>query len=188
MEKLDKQIKGKEDRLTTLDGDIKAAKDLRKEKSNKGLFGRSKDEITIPYSEYRTLQKTAKAIEDVQRSERVLKYDRDDFEKEKANIQPRLEEVARVEKEASEKLSKAQKYLDEQESYIYGTAERIAQDKFNEFIQEHYYGSDSIYANMCEYLRERYSDADKIINGFGKWQQEQERELLDAWDNDWDRE
>ena len=188
VEKLDKQIKGKEDRLTTLDGDIKAAKDLRKEKSNKGLFGRSKDEITIPYSEYRTLQKTAKAIEDVQRSERVLKYDRDDFEKEKANIQPRLEEVARVEKEASEKLSKAQKYLDEQESYIYGTAERIAQDKFDEFIQEHYYGSDSIYANMCEYLRERYSDADKIINGFGKWQQEQERELLDAWDNDWDRE
>ena len=170
IEQLDKDIKTKEARLTSIDGEIKAAKDLRKEKSNKGLFGRSKDEITIPYNEYRTLQKTARAVEDVQFSERILGYHKDDFEKEKANIQPRLDEVARMEQEAQEKLSQAQEYLDNQKAYILGTSERIAQEKINAVLGS---TNTSREGRMEEYLDTlKFKDGTTALDQFEEMEEE----------------
>ena len=181
VEKLDKQIKGKEDRLTSLDGEIKTAKDLRKEKSDKGIFGRTKDEITIPYNEYRSLQKTARAVEDTKAKERALDSRERQINDDRANIQPRLDEVAEMERKAKEKHDKAQEYFDNQESYIIGTADNLAQEKFDSFIKKHYHGRGSMYEDMCQFLRETYRDGDKVIEKFEEWQQEQEQQLTQGW-------
>ncbi len=180
-EKLDKQINGKEERLTAIDGEIKAAKELRKEKSDKGLFGRVKDEITIPYSEYRSLQKTARAVEDTKTKESFLNSRERQINADRDNIQPRLDQVAEMERIAKEKHDKAQEYFDKQENYILGTADKLAKKKFDNFMKQHYHGHDSMYEDICEYLRDNFSDADKIIEDFEKWEREQEIQLTQEW-------
>lgn len=175
VEQLDKALNTKEARLTSIDGEIKAAKDLRKEKSNKGLFGRSKDEITIPYSEYRTLQKTARAVDDVQLLERVLGYDKADFEKEKAQIQPRLDEVARKEQEAQENLYKIHEFLDKQEDYIIATADQMAQDKVNAILGE---TNTSREGRMEEFLDSlKFKDGTTALERFEELEEELEQHL-----------
>lgn len=175
VEQLDKAINTKEARLTSIDGEIKAAKDLRKEKADKGLFGRSKDEITIPYSEYRNLQKTARAVEDVQLSERVLGYNKADFEKEKANIQPRLDEVARKEQEASEKLSQAQEYYDNQEEYILATADRMAQEKVDKILGDTNTSREGRMEDFLEGIT--FTDGKNALEAFEEMEEELEHHL-----------
>lgn len=64
-QKLDKSIESKSKQLDSIQGSVKAAKDLRKEEQGKvlGLF--PKKTVTIPYDEYKTLQKTARAVDNV---------------------------------------------------------------------------------------------------------------------------
>lgn len=169
-----KELTAKEARLTSIDGDIKKAKDLREEKSNKGLFGRSKDEITIPWDEYRSLQKTARAVEDVKRSEDVLKYDKANFEREKANIQPRLDKVAEKEREASEKLKQAQEYLDKESDYIIGTSEDIVKRILGST-------STSREGRMEEYLESiKFGDGSTALERFEEMETKLEEDLLDG--------
>lgn len=170
-----KAINTKEAHLKAIDGEIKAAKDLRMEKSDKGLFGRPKGKITIPYTEYRTLQKTARAVEDVQALESVLRHHKAEFEKEKANVQPRLDNVARMEQEAQEMLEKTKDYLNNEKNYILGTADKMAQDKVNAVLGP---TNTDREIRMEEYLDTlKFKDGSTALDRFEEMEEELEQHL-----------
>lgn len=169
-----KELTDKEARLTSIDGEIKKAEDLREEKSDKGLFGRSTGKITMSWDEYRSLQKTATAVEDVKRSEDVLEYHRANFEREKASMQARLDKVAEKEREASEKLAQAQEYLDKESDYIIGTSEGIV---------KHILGSTSTSREerMEDYLETiKFDDGSTALERFKEEEAMLEKDLLDG--------
>ena len=166
-----KELTDKEARLTSIDGEIKKAEDLREEKSDKGLFGRSTGKITMSWDEYRSLQKTATAVEDVKRSEDVLEYHRANFEREKAN---KLEKVAEKEREASEKLAQAQEWYSNESNYIKWTAE----DKIKCILGS---TSTSREERMEEFLESiEFGDGSTALERFEETEARLEEDLLDG--------
>ena len=104
---INSRIKLKNEKLDEIDGRIVDAKNLKKERAGTTIFGKEKDEITIPYEEYRTLYKTAKKANDIESREKDILHQKELLKAalEKANkIDYYLQvESARIAKEAVEK-------------------------------------------------------------------------------------
>ena len=103
---INSRIKLKNEKLDEIDGRIVDAKNLKKERAGTTIFGKEKDEITIPYEEYRTLYKTAKKANDIESREKDILHQKELLKTalEKANkIDYYLQvESARIAKEAVE--------------------------------------------------------------------------------------
>lgn len=69
---LEEQNKALESKLERLGGKVKRAEDFKNLKADKGLFGKTKDKITLEWKTYNDLVKTATAVRDVQERESDL--------------------------------------------------------------------------------------------------------------------
>ena len=130
-------VKGKiqrsEEELEQLTGKVKKAKEFKKEKADKNIFGKPRDRVTIDWNEYQSLQKTAKKVEDVEREESLLNYRERQFEQNKAEIQPNIDAAIADREKAAEELLQAEEYNQNLKDYILGTANNLAEEKFQDF-------------------------------------------------------
>ena len=87
-QELDKSIESKSKQLDSIQGSVKAAKDLRKEEQGKvlGLF--QKKTVTIPYDEYKSLQKTARAVNNVIKQEEEVNQRKQAVTAKESQIEP----------------------------------------------------------------------------------------------------
>lgn len=93
--------------------------------------------------------------------------------------------LAEGKKEKARLIAEGQEYKDNEENYILGTAENIANKKFEEFKQEFLQGKASNRLNRLEELCEsiRCNDGTTVLDKF----EEQEEELRRSMDRGWSR-
>lgn len=188
--KAEKELEQTQERLLEVDGRVKRAEELKHEISDKTLFGRDRDKVTIDYEEYRSLQKTARAVEDVQKLKRDLDVKAADLERKAADIQPRYEHSVELERRAQAKEHEAEKhraqaveYEQNRESYILGTAKQIGIETAEQIHQEwaeKYHASDDRLESFKDFLRERQSDPSVIDRLYTKFE-EHEAEISRSW-------
>lgn len=83
---LDRSVASQRDELDYLTPKIVKAREIKAQKADKGLFGKSKDTVTLDYQDYLNLFQTAAAVEDVLALEEELKKRQKDMESEEYNI------------------------------------------------------------------------------------------------------
>jgi len=167
---LDKRITKKEKKLDSLEGSVKEAKQLKKER--KPHFW-SRDEITISYAEYQRLQKTARAVESVQEAQKQVETDRSELNYQQNQIQPDLDEIAREKKRLRQK-----------EADIDRAIERRADQQTRQRIQEILQGSSDSYTQRLEDFVSQFKlKGENMLEVF----QAQERELRKSLSRGWER-
>lgn len=167
---LDQRITKKEKKLDSLEGSVKEAKQLKKER--KPHFW-SRDEITIDYAEYQRLQKTARAVESVQEAQKQLETDRSELNYQRSQIQPDLDEIAREKKRLRQK-----------EADIDRAVERRADQQTRQRIQEILRGSSDSYTQRLEDFVSQFKlKGENMLEVF----QAQERELRKSLSRGWER-
>ena len=125
---LERQNKALETKLERLGGNVKLAEDFKNLKADKGLFGKTKDKVTLEWKTYNDLVKTATKVEDVQKHEK--------------SVEEREYRVARRESQSKEDMLKAQKALqdaqkikDNAKSIVQEQAQRAVNMAVQQFMQ-----------------------------------------------------
>lgn len=122
LEKHNKCLEAKRDSLI---GEIKPAEEFKKLKADKGLFGKTKDKVTLDWKTYNNLVTTATAVENVQAHEK--------------SVQERECRVAKREASAKNDSAKAQQALQEAQAIkenAKARAQEQAQRAVNTAMQE----------------------------------------------------
>ncbi|SDI88828.1 Plasmid recombination enzyme [Pseudobutyrivibrio sp. 49] len=163
LEAVEGEIERSRGKLEKLEGQVKKAKDFKKEKADKDILGRPRDRVTLDWTEYRSLQKTAKKVEDVEREESLLNYRERQFEQNKAEIQPNIDAAAEDREKAAKELQQAREYKDNLESYILGTAGKQAEEMFQEFKNSLAKGYDMDKLEFIEKELQKYNVGGKSL-------------------------
>ena len=104
-------------------------------------------------------------------------------------VQKKEQEIEPLHKAAAEDRQQAKKYLKEQESYILGTADNLAQEKFDTFIQQEFgqklKGKDARLEDFCDGIK--LKDGRTVLEAFEDQEQERRQRLARSWDS-WDLE
>lgn len=183
------EIKKREHRLTELEGRIVKASELKSEIADHDFFGRERDTVTIPYQEYKDLQSTARAVEDVLAEQDKNKQLQAQLEQQRQEIdalhrQANRDAIASREerKKAVQMREQAENYKNNQESYILGTAQNLADQKLGEILNGK---ADNYTQRLKDYCAEvKYKDGTSVFDRF----EEREAELAErARDWDWER-
>lgn len=183
------EINKREQRVVELEGRVLKASELKAEISDHDFFGRERDTVTIPYQEYKDLQKTARAVEDALAEQKKNKQLQDQINQQRQEIDALHRQANRdamAEREEREKAAQmreqAQKYKDEQEAYIIGTAKNMAQKKIAELLDDKADSYTQRLKDFCSAVK--YQDGTSVFDKF----EAREKELADrARDWDWER-
>lgn len=188
--KAEKELEHSKERLAEIDGRVKRAEELKHKVSDKTLFGKDKDTVTIDYEEYRSLQKTARAVEDVQQVKQELDAKANELNQMAASIQPQYDNSLELERKAREKereaeLHRAQalKYEVELERQIVERAKDMAKDIAENLHQEwsaKYHSNDSKLERFKNFLKENQRDP-SVIDRLSTRFEEREVELERSW-------
>lgn len=93
-------------------------------------------------------------------------------------------QIEPMHQKAQQELAKAQEYREEQESYILGTAENKAQEKFDRFIEQEFGqskgGRASRLEKFCDSLE--MGDGRSVLDHFEEKEQERQERLNRSWD------
>lgn len=183
-QQLDKHITKRESRLNALEGQIKDADELKRTKADKGLFGRSKDEITLSWSEYADLDKTAKAVKSVQSEKTQLDHRERIIQEKEAEIESLHAKAKKKHKEAKAEYDKYKDYKDKEENYILGTAQNMANKQFEEYKQHLKEGYDSDRLESAEEYMEQFvlEDGRSLLEHFEEHEQERIAEIEECFD------
>lgn len=185
------EVEKREKRLVELEGRILKASELKSEISDRDFFGRERDTVTIPYQEYKDLQKTARSVEDSISEQNKYKQLQEQLEEQRQEIDSlhRQANRDRIEaREAREKAVKmrnqAQLYESNQKSYILGTAEGIANEKVQQLLDGK---SDDYTQRLKDFCSSvKYQDGTSVYDRFEQHEVELAERARD-WDWDWER-
>lgn len=119
-------------------------------------------------------RKAREELEKAQGKERAL------ITKEK-DIKAHEEAIEPLYKKALETLEKAEEYKKEEERYIYGTAENIANEKFEQFKKD-FGRTDSRSDRLEDFCKDiKFKDGKSVLDKFEEEEQELERRMEYSW-------
>ena len=118
---LEEQVQHLEGVVRALKGEEKEQKDLQKEIAGTTFFGKTKESVTIPYTEYRTLQRIARETND-------LKSDRSAFDAMVAQQMPKLQQADSLLAEAERERAEAKRKKEQIEKEIINQAELMSKN------------------------------------------------------------
>ena len=180
---------------------LEAIRDKAEKQAEKGLerkqkaFSRSwKKDKESGWNYDRGLEKEIKALvkeraEDV----KAISHTNLDIEREydvarESRIQAQ-KEAERTKALAEQELAKAQEYKANQEAYIRGTSEKMANQMFREFIQKEFgtttRGRGERLEEYCEEIK--FKDGRSVLDKFEEAEIERKQELERSWDRGWSR-
>ena len=190
-----------QDDIRTNISELEAKRDKVEKQVEKGLerkakaFDKSwKKDKDSGWSYDRTLQKEIKElVRDRREDVKAISHTNLDIEREydvanQSRIQAQ-KEAERTKALAEQELAKAQKYKANQEAYIRGTSERIAEQMFQEFIQKEFgtttRGRGERLEEYCEEIK--FKDGKSVLDKFEEAEIERKQELERSWDRGWSR-
>ena len=164
LERKEERVDALEGRIERLKGQIKEEKDLQKEIAGKGLFGRPRSKVEIPYEEYRTLQATAREIKSLKKERAELEKENAELERKAQSIEPNYEKAYLFRKEADERLARIKETEKNLAKAIDTRASELAHKKVEEILN----GTPSRKEERMEkFMREiRFPDGKSVFDKF----------------------
>lgn len=180
---------------------LEAVRDKAEKQAEKAIerkqraFSRSyKKEKDTGYRYDRGLEKEIKALVK-ERSEDVKAISKTDLDIQReydvasSTRRQAEQEAERTRREAERELQKAREYKEQQEAYIRGTAQNIADRQFREFIEREYShdtrGSEARLREFCEDIK--FKDGQSVLDKFEAHELERKQALEREWDRGWSR-
>lgn len=190
-----------EDTIRADISELEAKRDKVEKQVEKGLerkakaFDKSwKKDKDSGWSYDRTLQKEIKElVRDRREDVKAISHTNLDIEREydvanQSRIQAQ-KEAERTKALAEQELAKAQEYKANQEAYIRGTSERMAEQMFRDFIQKEFgtttRGRGERLEEYCEEIK--FKDGQSVLDKFEEAEIERKQELERSWDRGWSR-
>lgn len=165
-EQLTYSIENKEKQLGKIRGEVKEAKDFKKERKPHIW---SRDNVTIPYSEYQSLRKTVKAINSLKEAVEELEKNKEAFEEEKATIQPQMHEIEQEKK-------RLKRLIEAQVDYIKAEAVKEVDERFKGY-------GNSRNRRMEDFMEEiKFSSGRSALDVFEEKEKQLKKQISLGWE------